>query len=115
MLHTFLLLWEKITGDNFQRAAYRYIQHCRGMSNKYNEYVSLLEFFVKPEPKYIWKKSDFAQSVEMPFEFMSLPVPNGYDNILRTQFGDYMKPVQGNNTHGHVIMDPERPYTEYLG
>ena len=113
-LYMFLLLWEKVTGDNFQRAHNRYEDECRKMSDKYNKHVSLLEFFVKPKPKYIWKKLDFEQSIEMPFEFISVPAPKGYDNILRTQYGNYMQPVQGGNCHGSAIMDPERPYTEYL-
>lgn len=114
-LHTLLLLWEKITGDNFQLAHNRYEDEYRKMSDKYNEFVSFIEFINLPLDKYNWKKSDFEQSIEMPFEFISLPVPNGYDNVLRTQYGDYMKPAQVNNSfHGETIMDPEKPYTEYL-
>lgn len=50
----------------------------------------------------------------MPFEFIDIPAPKGYDDILHTQYGDYMQPVRGGNCHGSVIIDPERPYTEYL-
>ncbi len=113
-LYTLLLLWEKITGDDFQSANNRYENECRKMSDKYNEFVSFIEFINPPLDKYIWEKTDFKESIEMPFEFISLPVPKGYDNILRTQYGDYMKPVQANSLHGETIMDPEKPYTEYL-
>ena len=113
-MHTFFLCWEKITGDNFQRAHDRYEAECRRMSEKYNEYVSVVEYLNPPSDKFILEKSDFEQSIEMPFEFISLPVPKGYDNILRIQYGDYMQPVQGASGHGKVILDPERPYTEYL-
>ena len=114
ILRTFLLLWEKITGDNFQLAHNRYEDEFRKGSKKYKEYVSQAEFFVKPESKYIWKMSDFEQATKLPFEFISLPVPIGYDNILRTNYGDYMQPVQANSLHGETIMNPEKPYTEYL-
>lgn len=114
ILHTSLLCWEKITGDNFQCAHNRYEAECRKMSDKYSEYVSFIEFINPPLDKYIWKKSDYEKSIEMPFEFISLPVPKGYDNILRTQYGDYMKPMQGGSLHGNLIMDVERPYMEYL-
>ena len=114
LLHMYLLLWEKITGDNFQRAHDRYEAKCRKMSNKYNEFISPIEFINPPWNKNIWKKSNFKQSIEMPFEFMSLSVPKGYDNILRTNYGDYMKPTQVNSLHGETIMDPEKSYTEYL-
>lgn len=113
-LYVFLLLWEKITGDNFQRTHDRYEDECRRMTDKYNEFISPIEFINPPLDKNIWKKLDFEQSVEMMFEFMRLTVPKGYDNILHTNYGDYMKPVQGGSLHGEVIIDPERPYTEYL-
>ena len=113
-LHTFLLCWEKATGDSFQRAHDRYEAECRKMSGKYNEYVSVIEYLNPPLDKFILKRSDFDQSINMPFEFISLPVPKGYDNILRKFYGDYMKPVKGVSGHGKVILDPERAYTEYL-
>lgn len=114
LLHAFLLSREKITEDNFQRAHHRYEDACRKMSEKYHEFVSFIEFINPPLDKYIWKKSDFEQSMEMPFEFLNVSVPKGYDNILRTQYGDYMKPVQGGSLHGETIIDPEKPYTECL-
>lgn len=114
ILHTSLLCWEKITGDSFQHAHDRYENECRNMSRKYDEYVSDIEFINPPLKKLIWKKPDCEQSIEMPFEFLRLIAPKGYDNILHTQYGDYMRPVQGGSLHGGVILDPERPYTEYL-
>lgn len=113
-LHTFLLSWEKITGDSFQRAHNRYEDECRKMNDKYNEFVSYIEFINPPLEKYTWKKSNFVKSIEMPFEFISVPVPEGYDDILHTNYGDYLKPVQADSLHGEIIMDAERPYTEYL-
>ncbi len=114
ILHTSLLCWEKITGDSFQRTHDRYEKEYRKLSEKYNDFASFIEFINPPLDKYIWRKSDFDNSSEMPFEFISLPVPNGYDRILHTQYGDYMKPAQANSLHGEMIMDPEKPYTEYL-
>lgn len=114
LLHFFILLWEKITGDSFQRAFIRYENVFRKMTDKYDEFVSPIEFINPPLKKNIWMKSNFKQSFEMPFEFMSLPVPNGYDDILRTNYGYYMQPKQGSSLHGKMIIDPERPYTEDL-
>lgn len=48
MLHASLLCWEKITGDSFQRAHDRYEAECRKLSEKYNEYVSDIEFINPP-------------------------------------------------------------------
>lgn len=114
ILHFFLLLWEKLTGDSYQIAFNRYENEFRKMSEKYHEFVSFIEFINPPLEKYIWKKSDFEQTEERPFEFISLPIPMGYDNILHTQYSNYMKPVKGGALHGKIIIDPEKPYTEYL-
>ena len=62
-----------------------------------------------------WKKEDFAELQMLPFEFFQIPVPAGYDSILKTQYGNYMEfpPVEKRGAgHGDVIFDPDRPYTE---
>ena len=55
-LYIYLLLWEKIMGDDFQRAHDRYEEECRKMSDKYNEFVSFIEFINSSLDKYIWEK-----------------------------------------------------------
>jgi lipopolysaccharide cholinephosphotransferase len=51
----------------------------------------------------------------MPFEDIELPVPVGYDALLRTQYGDYMVEVQAPSDHSKFtfIYDTEKPYTYY--
>lgn len=39
----------------------------------------------------IFEKSWFDQPVDMPFEGMTIKVPNGYDGYLRVLYGDYMQ------------------------
>ncbi len=113
-LHAALLCWEKLTGDTFRRAASRYDDACKKMSEKYIDHVSFTGFLPVHDPKYIWSSSDFEELTEMPFEFIRLPVPSGYDNVLHAQYGDYMTPAQANSFHGEAIIDPEKPYAEYL-
>ena len=44
-----------------------------------------------------------------------MPVPIGYDEILTTQYGDYMKPVKAPTMHGgFAALDTEKSYKEYL-
>lgn len=33
---------------------------------------------------------DWKDIIEVPFEFMTIPIPRNYDAILRQQYGDYM-------------------------
>ena len=57
----------------------------------------------------------YESTVEVPFEFMMLPAPIGYDRILRNYYGDdYMTPAQAPSWHNGMIYDPDVPYEEYL-
>ena len=52
----------------------------------------------------------------MPFEDIQMPVPIGYDEILRNQYGDYMTPIKDSSCHDafkNVIYDVHHSYTEY--
>lgn len=50
----------------------------------------------------------------MDFEYIKLPVPKGYDELLTAKYGDYMKPVKSPSTHGALNFDPERSYKDIL-
>ena len=56
------------------------------------------------------------RTVDMPFENMiTLPVPVGYDRILRTEYGDYMQfpPIEKRKGKHDIIFAPDAPYKEY--
>jgi hypothetical protein len=48
-------------------------------------------------------KSDFDEWTQMPYETTCVRVPVGYDDILRSYYGDYMKPVRGAAVHEYPI------------
>lgn len=56
----------------------------------------------------------FDETIWVPFENVLLPIPARYDEILKKEYGDYMKLVKGTSCHGSVILDSEKSYTEYL-
>ena len=62
-----------------------------------------------------FNKADFENSVLVPFEHMMVAVPAGYDNVLRTLYGDYMKfpPVEKRGNWHHFVFEPDVPYIEY--
>lgn len=62
--------------------------------------------------KRIW----YEQTVMLPFEDMEMPVPAGYENVLRALYGDnYMTPVNTPPEHGNeIFFDTSRSYTEVL-
>ena len=64
--------------------------------------------------KHIWNRSCFAHLHRVPFEFMEINIPDGYDSRLRTEYGDYMKPAKAPTTHQDIVIEPDIPYKEYL-
>ena len=66
--------------------------------------------------KEVFRKEDWSGTQWMPFENIMVPVPNGWDNVLRTNYGDYMKfpPVEKRGNWHALEFDAETPYTEYL-
>ena len=44
----------------------------------------------------------YGRTIEMPFEATTIPVPVGYDTILRTKYGaDYMTPINRSSSHDY--------------
>lgn len=56
----------------------------------------------------------YSETILMPFEDIQMPVPIGYDEILKNQYGDYMTPVKAPNMHGTTIFDTDRSYKDVL-
>lgn len=59
-------------------------------------------------------RQDFDKVIYMAFENMSIPVPAGYDRLLRMQYGNYMEFVKGKNLHGEIVFETDISYVEYL-
>ena len=52
------------------------------------------------ERKYKYKREWYAESIEVPFENIMVPIPTGYKEVLTTMFGeDYMIPKRGATGH----------------
>ena len=63
----------------------------------------------------VWQKEWFLETVELPFENITLPVPKEYDKILTNMFGDYMIPVRGSAEHDYPFYaKQEKLLREYL-
>lgn len=56
----------------------------------------------------------FDDTVWLDFDDMKIPAPVGYDELLRTQYGDYMTPVKQPNYHGTLVFDTQQSYTQLL-
>lgn len=65
-------------------------------------------------PKSRRPMEDYTDLIEMPFEFVQIPVPRNYDSMLRQQYGDYMKiPENKNqNMHGELIISTDYAFDD---
>ena len=65
----------------------------------------------------LYEASWFKEAVSVPFENTSILLPSGYHQYLSEAFGDYMTPPPVEKQvphHDALILDLERPYTDYL-
>jgi len=64
----------------------------------------------------IFNKKDFDDAVLLPFENMTIPVPIGFDNVLKVSFGNYMQfpPLEKRGVWHHFTVNPDMPYTIIL-
>ena len=49
----------------------------------------------------VFPKEYYEELITMPCEFMEVPVPLHYDEMLRKLFGDYLKPYRPGGTHDY--------------
>lgn len=87
------------------------------LCGKYNEIeterVSYIAYS-QGKDKYIWKRKWFEKHYPVPFEFVNIEIPEGFDERLKKEYGDYMVMQQAPTTHGGVILSASIPYKEYF-
>ncbi len=65
---------------------------------------------------YRYDRAAYGSSIHMQFESISLPVPSGYDRILKKMYGNYMVKTRGKADHEYPIYAKfERQIKEKLG
>lgn len=61
------------------------------------------------------RPSIYSETLWLPYEDITLPVPTGWDERLRTEYGlDYMTPKPVSSCHGSIIFDTEKSYKDVL-
>lgn len=71
--------------------------------------------------EYGWAKHSLREKawydgyVEMPFEYLTVRVPKGYENVLVQIYGkDWRIPKRGVAFHSDLILDPNKSYSDIL-
>lgn len=79
------------------------------------KFVSMPTITVYGYNRDVFPIEDFNAVSYRSFEGFELPVPVGYDNILKTIYGDYKQfpPVEKRGNWHTAIIDPETPYKDY--
>lgn len=62
--------------------------------------VALMGDHAGPRPLDVYPKEYYSESIYMPFEYTTIPVPVGYEKILKQKYGEnYMIPYLGGTNH----------------
>ena len=108
LLGRFSLILKRIFGiTNLSR---RYEKCCSRWSESHTEKISPLE---AERGKYTYQKDWYNSAAWVPFEHISIPVPNGYHEVLSSMFGEYMVMKRISTLHRPLLFDAETPYSEY--
>lgn len=63
------------------------------------EEITIMPNWVNSKLTYKFPKSYYEEAVMLPFENTQIPVPIGYDAVLRKKYGNYMKLVRAGGAH----------------
>lgn len=58
--------------------------------------------------------SIFSSYLNVPFEYLTVPVVKGYEEMLKLSYGDWHVFVKGGSGHGTLIVDADRSYKDVL-
>lgn len=96
-----------------QTKLFSYLEdQARNISNEGSGKITT--FMYEYHPKWIRDEKWFNKSIMMPFEELMIPVPVGYDDMLKREYGDYMVYKKTGAMHTTSIIDPNKSYVYYL-
>ena len=64
--------------------------------------VVLMPYWVK-DNNHKYSRKWFEEVVYLPFEYIHIPVPAYYDEVLKTEYGDYMKVARAGGGHDYPL------------
>lgn len=112
---TVLHIWAKTFQKdlNYKDAYQAFVNECKKFNGEKTKRVADYVIPLSAERNARTKES-FTNIKKMKFEFLELPVPQNYDEILSTVYGDdYMTFKKGGSSHGGLIFDTNKSYKEY--
>ena len=113
--YDYLILKNKarIIIKGFHHCFSEYEHFIKQYNNTDNHRIAIISW--RFDERYLRERIWYKDTLYLPFEDIKMPVPSGYDNILKKQFGDYMTPLKNPTEHGNfAILDSELSYKYYL-
>lgn len=96
----------------------QYLYYAMERMREKKQYASSRLVYVITHGKlFVWDKKYFEEIIMFDFEHINIPVPSGYDQILKTLYGDYceLPPAEDRGKRHSIFFDPDKPYKEYAG
>ena len=116
-------LTKKIAHDLFGKLAYAkfnpdkyyelFEKECKRYNDVKTELISTLSFQFANKQHFKYRE-DYEELIEVPFEFMTIPIGKNYDHALTKRYGNYQEFVVGGSCHGEVFFDVEESYQKYI-
>lgn len=75
------------------------------------DYAELIYYLNVPERRRM-KPEYYSESIYIPFETSTIPVPKEYDSVLRRMYGDYEKPMQWRENHDYPFYKKQQEAIE---
>ena len=63
----------------------------------------------------VYPKECYADSIRLPFDVITIPAPVGYDQILKSKYGDYMRSVRSGGGHNYPYHEGHDEFLEGKG
>ncbi len=100
----------------YSKSKIRCMLHKSLTSCQHSKYVTSFSYHTFRYLPFPFESEDFTSSIPMKFEWLTVPVPKGYDSILKLQYDDYnaLPSPEKRNPHHTGIIDPYIPYKNYL-
>ncbi len=109
-----VLLWKAATLLGEKDMIEKYMNLCAKYEGSSAREVGIISF-AGYKDRFIWEKAWFAgDRIDLPFENITVPAPHDYEAFLKKTYGDYNVFVKGGANHTLPIVDPDKPFMEYL-
>lgn len=105
--------WERLQGADMLTETMRELERTAQMYNG-SPAKEMAPVSFMPRHREVLPSHFFDEAVEIPFEFLKIPVMKHHIEALSINYGNWREHVIGASAHGGLFVDTNRPYREYL-